>query len=78
MGDFATLIETAVWPQASSGSLYIRFPFEHDTNNVFTILTLRMKYDDGFVAYLNGVKVAERNAPASPNWRSYCDGRASE
>ena len=23
-----------------------------------------MKYDDGFVAYLNGIKIADRNAPA--------------
>ena len=33
-------------------------------------LKLRMRYDDGFVAYINGVKVAEANAPASPAWDS--------
>jgi hypothetical protein len=38
--------------------------------NDFDSLKLRMKYDDGFVAYLNGVKIAERNAPASPVWNS--------
>jgi hypothetical protein len=27
-------------------------------------LTLRMMYDDGFVAYLNGTEIARRNAPA--------------
>src|SRR5439155_12719502 len=26
-------------------------------------LTLRLQYDDGFVAYINGVAVASRNAP---------------
>jgi hypothetical protein len=31
---------------------------------------LDMLYDDGFVAYLNGVKVAEINAPASLAWNS--------
>src|SRR6185369_10931513 len=29
-----------------------------------------MKYDDGFIAYLNGVVVASRNAPAAPAWNS--------
>jgi len=29
-----------------------------------------MKYDDGFVAYLNGTLVAEANAPTPPGWDS--------
>jgi hypothetical protein len=29
-----------------------------------------MKYDDGFIAYVNGVEVASRNAPVSPAWDS--------
>mgnify|MGYP000399797123 CR=1 FL=1 len=33
-------------------------------------LTLDVRYDDGFVAYLNGTKIAERNAPASPAFDS--------
>ena len=33
-----------------------------DVTNVFS-LTLNMMYDDGFAAYLNGTKVASRNAP---------------
>jgi len=35
-----------------------------------TALTLRMKYDDGFVAYLNGSLVESANAPASAVWNS--------
>jgi hypothetical protein len=34
-------------------------------------LNLRLRYDDGVVAYLNGQKVAERNAPEAaitPVW----------
>jgi hypothetical protein len=34
------------------------------------VLQLAVRYDDGFVAYLNGVKVAERNAPSVPNGSS--------
>ena len=29
-----------------------------------------MQYDDGYVAYLNGVEIASENAPASPTWNS--------
>ena len=35
-----------------------------------TSLTLQMQYDSGYVAYLNGVEIASRNAPASPTWNS--------
>ena len=42
-------------------------------------LLLRMKYNDGFVAYLNGTQIAERNAPASPNFSSVAtDSRTYE
>ncbi len=51
---------------------YLRIPFEVDAGALagWTGLTLRMKYDDGFVAYLNGVRVAAANAPATPVWDS--------
>ena len=29
-----------------------------------------MRYDDGFVAYLNGTEIARRNAPVTPGWDS--------
>ncbi|MFC1758971.1 LamG-like jellyroll fold domain-containing protein, partial [Planctomycetota bacterium] len=46
-------------------SVYLRKSFEiEDVNDVSTLL-LRMKYDDGFVAYLNGSVVATSNAPDS-------------
>jgi len=46
-----------------NGSAYIRVPFSVANANDFDTLRLQMKYDDGFVAYLNGVEVARRNAP---------------
>src|SRR5208337_1730171 len=33
-------------------------------------LTLKMQYDDGYVAYLNGVEIASENVPSSPTWNS--------
>lgn len=52
-------------------SAYIRIEFEVWDPSVFDVLTLRVKYDDGFVAYLNGEKVASTaNIPESPEWNS--------
>ena len=36
----------------------------------FDAIRLRIKYDDGFVAWLNGVKIAQRNAPDTLAWNS--------
>jgi len=45
-----------------NASLWSRIEFVSGDPSVYDTLTLRMNYDDGFVAYLNGVKVAEKNA----------------
>lgn len=68
----ASLIATDVKTNLlnKNSSAYIRLPFSVADPAVFSSLTLRMKYDDGFVAYLNGTEVARRNAPASPTWNS--------
>lgn len=47
------------WVNATA---YVRIPFESPDPSQFDALTLRMRYDDGFVAYLNGVEVARVNA----------------
>jgi len=47
----------------------IRFDAAQDLSQ-FDSMTLRMRYDDGFVAYINGVEVARSNAPQSPQWDS--------
>ena len=56
-----------------TNSLYLRFPFEIE-NLEQTVssgeLILGMKYDDGFVAYLNGHRVAALNAPEKLDWTS--------
>ncbi len=43
-------------------SCYVRLPFTNPGG--LTSLTMPIRYDDGFVAYLNGTEVARRNAPA--------------
>ena len=71
--DFNSIISANVQSAMRNvnASAYARIPLGEVLDpNDFDSLKLRMKYDDGFVAYLNGTKIAERNAPASPTWSS--------
>jgi len=54
----------------SNPSAYVRVPFTVSNPPAVQSLTLRMMYDDGFVAYVNGQEVARRNAPATTAWNS--------
>ncbi len=58
--------------QYSNASLWIRIEFDLGEIDpaFFEALMLRMKYEDGFVAYLNGQEVAWRNAPNPVEWDS--------
>ncbi len=62
-------------------SLYLRFPFELGSlENIASArnLLLRMKCDDGFVAYLNGREVARHNAPLNAQWDSVASGSGND
>jgi hypothetical protein len=48
-------------------SAYIRIPFNVADPNAIANLVLRMKYDDGFVAWINGVRVIEGNLAENTN-----------
>lgn len=65
---FARLIRTDLKALmlSNSASAYLRIPFTV-TNNVLDSLFLRVRYDDGFVAYLNGAEVARRDPLPRPN-----------
>jgi len=53
-------------------TVYIRIPFELDNPSAIDTLTLRMRYEDGMIAYINGWEVARSNAPAptAETWNS--------
>jgi hypothetical protein len=51
-------------------TIYARQDFNVDADVDYEVMTLRMQYDDGFVAYLNGTEVARSNAPAPAQWDS--------
>lgn len=70
---FATDVKTNVktlMQSANNSSLYTRIKFDAPNIAALQALTLKMAYDDGYVAYLNGVEVARKNAPASVTWNS--------
>ena len=53
-----------------SSTAYVRLPFEVADPTSIDALQLQINYDDGFVAYLNGVEVARRLAPPDVGWDS--------
>ncbi|MHC4749205.1 MAG: lamin tail domain-containing protein [Planctomycetota bacterium] len=63
-------IQTQMQNKNSSVWMRAEFDLEEGEQDIFEKLTLRMKYEDGFVAYLNGQEVARRNAPTTVNWNS--------
>ncbi len=53
-----------------NASLWVRIPFQVAKAAELGNLILRMKYEDGFVAYVNGQEAARRNAPGTLAWNS--------
>ena len=58
--------------QGINTSVYIRIPFEIASSdfNQWNFLTLKMRYDDGFAAYINGQKVSQAGYNGTPSWNS--------
>jgi len=57
-----------------NATCYIRIPFSiNDNPDNFDLLTLKVRYDDGFIAYINGIEVARRNFTGTPTWNSRAD-----
>ena len=67
-GAIRTDVETDM--MGVNASVWIRIPFTVEDPAAIEMLQLRMAYNDGFVAYLNGQEVAARNGPATLDWDS--------
>jgi len=67
---FTINVQAAMY--GKNGSCLIRIPFDVAAGDLgkITNLVLAARYDDGFVAYLNGSEVARRNATGEPAWNS--------
>jgi hypothetical protein len=67
----ATNVQASMLNQQTSCYLRSTFSIANTSAlNALSTLGLGMSYNDGFVAYLNGIKIAERNAPAVPAWNT--------
>lgn len=54
---------------------YIRILFDVRSDpREYDVMTLRVRYDDGFIAYLNGVEVARAMFAGTPQWDSRASG----
>ncbi|MHA3774317.1 DUF7453 family protein [Verrucomicrobiota bacterium sgz303538] len=73
-GSYGTLIGTSGDLQASmynvNSTALVRILFNVANPAAITALRLQMKYDDGFIAYLNGTPIAKINAPDNPAFDS--------
>jgi len=55
---------------------YVRIPFSATGDEIKNLdgVRLSVRYDDGFVAYLNGTEVARANVSATPQWDTNAEG----
>ncbi len=72
LGGLGALVATDLGTtmRGRNATAWVRIPFTLPAGSRVDTLTLRLRYDDGFVAYLNGVEVARRNAPTLPRWNA--------
>ena len=65
-------VETQMYGNGKNATCYIRVPFTVIGADLgkFNFLTLKMLYDDGFVAYLNGTEVSRAAFTGTPAWNS--------
>jgi hypothetical protein len=66
--DLQTDLESQMYNRATS--VYLRSEFSVEDPAAVDFLNLRMKYDDGFAAFLNGVRVTAANVPGTLAWNS--------
>lgn len=70
-GDFRTEMH------GINASVFLRLPFNLEVATV-NDLALKMRWDDGFIAYINGVQVAEDREDPAPAWDSDAEGSRSD
>ena len=73
LADYQNLIHTRVKPSetiAGATSIYQRYDFNVTNPASFQNLVLRMRYEDGFIAYLNGREVARSNISGTVRYNS--------
>ncbi len=72
LNGFAHLVNASIQNemQNQNASVFLRIPFLLPDSLTDYYLTFQMRYDDGFVAWINGREIARRNALATLEWNS--------
>ena len=69
--DYQNIITTSL--PTGTRTVFMRIPFTITSLGIGG-LHLGMQYDDGFLAYINGVPVADANSLEDPAWNSFATG----
>ena len=78
---YTDLIQTDVSTsvQGVTTTVYVRLPFQAPADPTAGVFRLRLQYDDGFVAWLNGVEILRRNfTAATPRFTSRSRGSQTD
>ena len=70
--DYTSLFQTDLYAEmyGKQKSAFVRYPFVVSNSAGVVQVQLRVKYDDGFAAWINGVLVASNNTPSTLAWNS--------
>jgi hypothetical protein len=74
---YASLIGININAQMNNNtSCYVRIPFTVDAADLtgFNFMRLKIRYDDGFVAYINGEEIHRATFTGTPYWNSNASG----
>ena len=61
----------------STETVFMRIRFDVDDPSLYDAMALKVRYDDGFVAYLNGEEIARANAEGDPGTPPAYNAQAS-
>ncbi|MCB1094534.1 MAG: CotH kinase family protein [Verrucomicrobiae bacterium] len=67
-------LQSVMHNRATSAYMRTAFELKPPMRQNFDELCLKMRFDDGFIAYLNGKRVASDNAPEKSDWSSTATG----
>lgn len=71
--DLRTVIRDQM--QGVNASAFVRIPFVVSNPSAISLLQVRLQYDDGFVAWINGREIARGHAPEPLSWNSAATGQ---
>ena len=75
---FQTDLRTEMYGSGKPASAFVRYPFVVTDSASVQQLLLRLKFEDGFAAWLNGTLVASNNVPASLAWNAASSATRSD